>query len=333
MRFLSPRCLVPGAWLLLSLLSLSAADYRPVAPQGEVEVIYKEFLDADRDRTVPVKLFVPERGAKPSPVILWSHGLGGSRNGLDYLGEFLAEHGYLAVHLQHPGSDSALWKAQNSLLELRKAIEGNVSIQNFMDRVEDVSFVLDELTQLNRQDGALQGTMDLRKVGMSGHSFGAITTQATVGQQFRGPGGETQSFREKRISAGLVMSPSPPVNGQDPKRSFAPVDLPMMHFTGTADSSPFDWFPPQDRRLPYDFMNDSRQYLLIFKDADHVVFSGHKRRLDPEEARVQATVKSVSLAFWDAHLKGRSEALRWLQSKAGGVTSLLELGDVWETKD
>jgi len=37
--------------------------------------------DATRNRDVPVRIYVPENHSQPSPVIIFSHGLGGSREG------------------------------------------------------------------------------------------------------------------------------------------------------------------------------------------------------------------------------------------------------------
>ncbi len=320
-------------YLLHACLSLSlgtaaawAKEYQPATAQGSVEVLYESMEDEDRARTLPVKLFVPEAGNQPHPVVLWSHGLGGSRDGADFLGYHLAAHGYVAVHLQHPGTDVSLWQAANSLQAMKKALEGNLSLKNFLDRIQDVEFALDWLTRSNRQPGALQGRLDLRRVGMSGHSYGAVTTQAVIGQQFRAEG-HTEDFREDRIQAALLMSPSPPVAGQDAEFSFRQIRLPVLHVTGTQDQSPFDWFTPSDRRIPFDHMDRSRQYLLIFRDANHMAFSGHKA-----VPRYHDRLQAVSLAFWDAHLRNHSEALRWLESSSEGVTTILELGDTWELK-
>jgi len=315
------------------LPALHAESYRPGTTVQQVEVLYEDFTDRDRDREVPVKIFLPESQEGPAPVVLWSHGLGGNRDGADYLGQHLAKHGYVAVHVQHPGSDSSLWKAKNSIMELRKAMEGNASIENFLSRIGDVEFVLDELNRLNRSSTAYKDRFDMRRVGMSGHSFGAITTQAVIGQEFRRPSGEAERFMEDRIKAAILMSPSPPTSGQDEERSFSQVRVPVLHLTGTDDSSPFDWFPATDRRVPFDNMDRSDQYLLIFNDVDHVAFSGHQRRINSLTAHCQDTSKEVALAFWDAYLKDRPEAQRWLQATSAGVTTLLNGGDVWELKD
>src|ERR1700712_5603134 len=63
--------------------------------------------DAARARDLPVKLYFPVEGVAPFPVIIFSHGVGGSREAFSYLGETWASHGYVAVFLQHPGTDEA----------------------------------------------------------------------------------------------------------------------------------------------------------------------------------------------------------------------------------
>jgi predicted dienelactone hydrolase len=58
-----------------------------------VETISYDWQDKTRDRDVPVKLYFPKSGAGPFPVIIFSHGLGGSRDGYEYLGRHWASHG------------------------------------------------------------------------------------------------------------------------------------------------------------------------------------------------------------------------------------------------
>ena len=68
-------------------------------------------------------------------------------------------------------------------------MEQAAGAQNFLLRVKDVKAVLDQLARWNEgASHSLAGRLDLRRVGMSGHSFGAVTTQAVSGQRApRGP--------------------------------------------------------------------------------------------------------------------------------------------------
>jgi predicted dienelactone hydrolase len=71
------------------------------------EVIEFDWVDAARSRAVPVRLYWPHAatpGAKV-PLVLFSHGIGGSRRGYSYLGQHWATHGYASLHVQHVGSD------------------------------------------------------------------------------------------------------------------------------------------------------------------------------------------------------------------------------------
>ncbi|AKJ63739.1 alpha/beta fold hydrolase [Kiritimatiella glycovorans] len=149
------------------------------------------------------------RGQRPAPVVLFSHGLGGSREGSAYLGYHWATRGYAAVFLQHPGSDTSVWKDQ-PMGKRMSAMNAAASGKNFMLRVKDVPAVLDQLETWNRsEEHALAGRLDMEKVGMSGHSFGAVTTQAVSGQTFM----RRPLFTDARIDAAVVMSPSSPRAG------------------------------------------------------------------------------------------------------------------------
>src|SRR6185369_12351749 len=67
--------------------------------------LYQDWSDAQRSRTVPVRIYMPTTGAAPFPVVIFSHGLGGSRDAAEYLGDEWSKHGYLCVFVQHEGSD------------------------------------------------------------------------------------------------------------------------------------------------------------------------------------------------------------------------------------
>src|SRR6266446_1669455 len=86
------------------------AEYKKSGGPYSVEIARYDWLDPKRDRKVPVKIYFPKAGDGPFPVIIFSHGLGGSREGYEYLGWHWASWGYVSVHLQHLGSDNAVWE-------------------------------------------------------------------------------------------------------------------------------------------------------------------------------------------------------------------------------
>ena len=59
-----------------------------------------EFIDSSRldrkgePRLIPYKIYHPvEHGFEKLPVIIWSHGFGGNRDGAAFLSRFIAAHG------------------------------------------------------------------------------------------------------------------------------------------------------------------------------------------------------------------------------------------------
>src|SRR5690349_20528234 len=74
------------------------------------EAHYETWRDAKRRRDLPVKIIAPAGLTGPAPIIVHSHGLGGSVEGGRDWGEHWASHGYIVLHVQHPGSDEPVWK-------------------------------------------------------------------------------------------------------------------------------------------------------------------------------------------------------------------------------
>ena len=103
----------------------------------------------------------------------------------------------------------------------------------FLLRVEDVSAVLSQLEICNGDKGhQLADRLNLKKVGMSGHSFGAVTTEAVSGESMPLAG---KKYTDPRIKAAVIFSPSSP-RGGNPARAFGDVRIPWLLMTGTNES-------------------------------------------------------------------------------------------------
>jgi predicted dienelactone hydrolase len=68
-----------------------------------------ELHDTKRKRDIPLKVYYP-KGKTSLPLVIFSHGLGGSCESYSYLGEYWAEHGYVVILPTHAGSDSAIFQ-------------------------------------------------------------------------------------------------------------------------------------------------------------------------------------------------------------------------------
>jgi len=287
---------------------------------------------------LPVKIYYPASRAEPFPVIIFSHGLGGSREGCAYLGEYWASHGYVSVHLQHPGSDESVWRGK--LRPLRALRDSFENPWNGLQRVRDVRFAIDYLVEVNANDPALKGRLDLDRLGVAGHAFGAQTALAVAGQKLPGISREADDLADPRVKAVLSMSAPVPIGSASLADVYAHVDVPCLHMTGTEDDSPVGATRAQDRRLPFEYADGADQYLITFYGADHMTFPGHRRRVpsrsDPLFHRL---IQQASTAFFDAYLKDNAATSDWLVNGglratlagAGRLEAKTRHGEPWQT--
>lgn len=299
--------------------AIVSTDERYSGKDGPLEVrsLLLTWEDSSRSRNLPVKIYFPSGGDDRFPVILFSHGLGGSREGYAYLGRNWASHGYVSVHLQHPGSDDSVWRGSLPAEVMNRLREAARNPRAAQDRYRDVKFALDRLSELDRaaelegEPNPLAGRLDLERIGMAGHSFGALTTLAAVGQRVEIPRADVS---DPRIRAAIPMSA--PVTGWR-ETDYAAIRVPLMHMTGTLDDSPIGGTRAADRRIPFDRISQAEQYLIIFRDGDHMIFGGRSGMLGRltgrnQDAEFHRLILAASLAFWDAYLRGDAEARRWL---------------------
>lgn len=344
-RALLSALLIPGG---LSILhpSTAQADPRPrpviapatptASPTAPASAPLKlDWVDASRQRPVPVLIYLPPvtpaSKSEPVPVIIFSHGLGGSREGYAYLGQHWSQAGYASVHVQHLGSDDAVWREARPAERMQAVKRAAATPANALARPADVSFVIDELTRQNQDPKSpLHGRLDLSRIGAAGHSFGGFTVMAIAGQSFRGG---VSPLADSRVKAVIQMS-APVIGGQRvPQENFDNIRIPVFHMTGTLDDSPVGDTAAVDRRIPYDRMQHSSTSLVIFKDGDHMIFSGRMQR-DPEREAAdevfQKLISKSTTAFWDAHLKNKAESRKWFYE--GGFTTALGSSGTFEHK-
>lgn len=158
----------------------------------------------DAEKTLPVL----ESDEASVPLMVMSHGLAANRHSRSFLAKHLASHGIAVAMVQHPGSDTVQFKG---LLQGKR--EDLASAQSFIDRPQDISFLLDELGRLGQEnwDGPsprasqdvvgqflgqarpgvvrdsramlLNYPLQLDQVAVFGHSFGAYTALALAGAE------------------------------------------------------------------------------------------------------------------------------------------------------
>jgi predicted dienelactone hydrolase len=221
------------ALVLLLVLAASPAAAGPPAPDalGPYAVGFTTFEvhDATRDRTLPVYVWYPVRPAEavgdpanyvvlflglaspvaiadapvdrrgPFPLVVFSHGNGGTGLQSFFLTEALASHGFVVVSPDHVGNT------------LADAIFGDLGeeeiLASALDRPRDVSLLIDTMLERNSTGGdRFQGAVDPSRIGVAGHSFGGFTTLA-VAAGFSGEAAEEFGIE---VPADFVPIPADP---------------------------------------------------------------------------------------------------------------------------
>jgi len=302
----------------VAALCWSTVAWSQPAPQpGPYKVLTIErtlLRDAARNKEIPLKIYYPDAPG-PFPVIVFSHGALASKDGYFTLGRFWASHGYVCIHPSH--SDSIADSGFRGTL--RQAISDP---QGWENRPKDISFILDSLPRVSSFAPQLAGKLDLSRIGVGGHSFGAYTASLTAGTTILLPGKDRpQSFLDKRVCAIVMLSPQGEGIMGLTANSWEELRLPMLLMFGSRDSGPFQE-PPKWRAEPFAKAPPTgNKYEVEVAGAQHMDFTGPAACGEPTDEVFQS-IETETLAFWNAYLKQDRQALQYLTSqrlqRAGG---------------
>ncbi|MCG3137792.1 MAG: hypothetical protein HJJLKODD_01642 [Phycisphaerae bacterium] len=255
--------------------------------------------DAERDKELALRVSYPVE-AGSYPLIIFSHGKGGSKSMYQPLVKYWVSNGYVVIQPNH--SDS-----------IAIPVEERADEEEWYTRPEDCSFILDSLAEIYLQVPEVVGQIDESHIAVGGHSFGAHTSQLLGGVD---PRGDDYYFVDARFQATLLISPQG-LSGLMGRTSWDEYHTPMMVVTGTQDygqeGQSWRW-----RLHPYLFSPEGDKYLAVIKGADHG-FGGivglPNPNWPPNEDHV-TYVRSASLAFWDTYLKDNAVAREYLVTDA-----------------
>lgn len=302
--------------MVLSTSSLLFGDERSEKGRFKVSISTGEWTDAEKNsRLIPWKLYLPELVEGRAPIVMFSHGGGGSRDGNDVLGYHLATHGFASLHIQHAGTDDKAFRSSP-----RSIAAAANDPKKAEERFRDIAFAVKQLKKLSVSDSNFK-MINPDLIGMSGHSLGGLTAQVIAGQKITG---FDQSLAIPSIKGAFVLSPSPPRAGfGQANQAFDSMLMPMFSVTGTADIPPDKSFAAVDRKIPFEKSIGVDHWLLVLDGATHFTFSGNKKMpriasllpgmdADPNLNRNHDCVKAAAVAFWQLTLNHDHEGRAYL---------------------
>ena len=321
-----------------------------VIPEGSLR-------DAARNRDVGVAVEYPTRPG-PHPLIIFSHGFGATAREYVGLASFWASQGYVVIRPTHAdaGRGNTARAAQDAW-----ATQGAA---DWAARVQDVRFVIDSLDQLEQRYPELQGKIDRTRIGVGGHSYGAMTAML-IGGGRTFPGGT--AYADPRVRAVVAMGPPGPGPSRGlTEESFAQLTKPVLFIVGTREMGVGETETPAWRRRAFELAPAGDKWLVTLEGGG---FSAYTGRMEPVQADRRpddspiiddptdptrnpvappvvrpaqdprrpgretatglrtrgafATVKALSLAFWDSYLRDNNTEARTALEAAGtrgGVT-------------
>ena len=326
--------LVRSVGLSIAGLGLSfgaSAGPSMASPTLGHRVLDLELLDADRQRPVPARLYLPQLASPdgPAPLVVFSHGLGGSRMGYSYLARHWADVGMASLHPQHVGSDSRVWRGNP--LDLLQRLQSAARDAEALARVLDLRFALDQV--LASDQGRL---IDASKIAVAGHSYGANTAMLVAGAQVNTGNANLGELRDQRIQAAILIS-APPLLGQGPAQQvLGALTTPTLHITSLEDiiNLPGYRSTVEDRIAIFEAMKRSPRTLAIYNKGGHSIFTDRTTRSGPEtSARIKSATQELctiflrqSLRFGHQLVNPQGQGKQPLaESKPDGLTDSLEM--------
>jgi dienelactone hydrolase len=287
--------------------ALAAAVGMPEAYTHEVRDL--QWTDATRQRVVPARLYLPIGITSKVPLVIFSHGIGGSREGYSYIGKYLAANGMAAMHVQHVGSDRSVWFGNP--IQMVGRLKDAAKETEAIDRTKDMRFALTQVLA----DAQLSQRLDAQHIAAAGHSYGANTTMLLAGARVQREG-IAMDFSDPRIKAAVIIS-APPFYGEgDPKQIVGSIRVPSLHITATGDDIkiPGYYSSAKDRVAVYDAAaSEPGKMLAVFTGGSHSMFTDRLGTggevLNPQ---VKKATRELTLAFLQQVFTGQPSLLeKW----------------------
>jgi pimeloyl-ACP methyl ester carboxylesterase len=164
------------------------------------------------DRELKGRIWFPtDKEGAPYPLVVYSHGYMSQYKEGEYILDFLASHGFVAVSVDFPLSNGSS--------------PGGPTLADIVNQPGDVSFLIDQMIARSKQaDNLLYGRVDAERIAAIGLSLGGLTTELAAFDPH---------MKDPRIRAAISMAGPSQFLTPD---FFAGSNIPFMYIGGTADA-------------------------------------------------------------------------------------------------
>ena len=258
------------------------------------------------NREMSLRIVYPDQGG-PYPIIVFSHGTFSSGDKYNLVVEFWAERGYVVILPNHLDANYGI---------IPKKAEDMIRIIH--TRISDMSFILDNLDAIERQNPGLKGKLNRDLIIAAGHSIGTQVVLVNTGQRIRNPTNNyvTESSEDRFMAA--VMLSDPGKMAMMPDDTWKGGSAPTFLSTGSEDYGLMG-----DGRREAGYQNEiltipdkstGDKYLLLIERGDHYFGGLIHRDVDkvPDYDGL-AIFNAASLAFMDAHTRDAASAWAFLK--------------------
>lgn len=260
---------------LAALLAIPAAPFVTSTPYAGDQTIYvvgaiPDYVlhDAARSKDLHMRIAYPQGNGK-FPLIIFSHGVGGSKDGYVPLVNFWVEHGYVCIQPSHADTGKLAGGRIDELMALLD--DENLAVSK--QRAADIAAVIDGLDQIEQSNAELKDKIDRTRIGVAGHSLGAYTAMLIGGATVWFKGEPPARVADARVKAILALSPQGTGVQGLTRESFETIDRPMMSMTGSQDTGR-NGQKPAWHKEPFANSRPGDKYLVYIEGARHLSFSG-----------------------------------------------------------
>jgi predicted dienelactone hydrolase len=229
------------------------------------------------------------------PMVVISHGSGGTHILYRTIAMHLAKNGYVVAVPEHPGNN----RLDNSLYG---------TVDNLVNRPRHVRLVLDTLAA----DAALGSVVQADKAAVIGHSMGGYTALAVAGgMPWSKEGKPVAVATDARVRAIVLLAPA--TAWYQPEDALARVEVPILMITGEHDDITPQWHAdlvldrvPERQRVHFRVVENAGHFSFLSPFPPKLKAGGFAPTQDPEgfdrEAFHEQLPEEIR-QFLDRHLK------------------------------